>query len=334
MTAPANQEPSKIPHSASSAWMIEIWEEVQQTQKALNQFSEEIKKIIPNLEAKFEEQQKSLKELRQKRIEIRQAEIKLIHAEGVEVRNNFKSEVEKAHKDIQASLALYKRTSEKLKTAKLIAALAIGFALGLVSTKIFAGENSHYQNCPELQPQGIFEKIVRQESAGNPYAIGVVNGSLIRQPKNVKEAVATAANLEALGRNYSVGQHQINKQHFKRYGWQLEDAFDACKNAKAGREIFNQCHADAKKAGYSDLESTKAALSCYYSGDFKRGTRLGYSDSVLAQPTAEKPPAVQNTLVIPLSASNANNSVVRKPNEKRQVKQSTNNETLYALGKL
>ena len=51
-------------------------------------------------------------------------------------------------------------------------------------------------SCADLAvPHDIMHHVVRVESSGNPYAIGVVGGRLQRQPKNLAEAVATAKNV-------------------------------------------------------------------------------------------------------------------------------------------
>ena len=47
------------------------------------------------------------------------------------------------------------------------------------------------------------QAIVRTESAFNPYAIGVVGGS-IKQPTNLADAVAAAYKLHSEGKNFSI----------------------------------------------------------------------------------------------------------------------------------
>jgi hypothetical protein len=72
--------------------------------------------------------------------------------------------------------------------------------------------------CAPLVAQDTARALIQVESGGNPFAIGVVGGALVRQPANLPEAVATVAALEAAGWNYSVGLGQINKRNFQRYG--------------------------------------------------------------------------------------------------------------------
>ena len=52
--------------------------------------------------------------------------------------------------------------------------------------------------------------LVSVESAFNPWAIGVVGGALVRQPRHRVEALATAKALRDAGWNFSVGLGQIN----------------------------------------------------------------------------------------------------------------------------
>ena len=130
----------------------------------------------------------------------------------------------------------------------------------------------------------LVRRLVQVESSGNRFAIGVVDGRLARQPRNLPEAVATLRSLEAQGVNYSVGISQVNRYHFARLGWHRapQAAFDACANLRAGAGILQDCFVRAGGAGFRGAAldgrnpASRAALSCYYSGDFARGERLGY----------------------------------------------------------
>lgn len=162
-------------------------------------------------------------------------------------------------------------------------------------------------DCAQLLQAPVMQQIIRVESSGNPFAIGVVGNALVRQPRNLDEALATANALEKQGFNYSIGKGQVNKVHFARLGWASDKArgFDACANVLAAAEIFNDCHARAIKYGYIPVthsverkvySSVHAALSCYYSGDFERGARLGYVAKVLQEkssPGATPKPGVR-----------------------------------------
>ncbi|WP_250504592.1 lytic transglycosylase domain-containing protein [Caballeronia sp. AZ7_KS35] len=115
--------------------------------------------------------------------------------------------------------------------------------------------------------------VVTTESAGNPYAIGVVGGRLERQPRNLTEAVATARELERQGFNFSMGLGQVNRYNLAKYGERYETIFEPCRNLKAGGAILRDCYQRARARIPYDQQALRAAFSCYYSGNFTRGFR-------------------------------------------------------------
>lgn len=131
-------------------------------------------------------------------------------------------------------------------------------------------------SCAELAvPPNIMQHVVRIESSGNPYAIGVVGGRLQRQPRNLSEAVSTAKMLEQKGYNFSLGLAQVNRYNLKKYGLHsYEQAFQVCPNLKAGSYILKECYDRSKDWGKS--------FSCYYSGNFVTGYRHGYVQKIFA----------------------------------------------------
>jgi type IV secretion system protein VirB1 len=118
--------------------------------------------------------------------------------------------------------------------------------------------------------------IIKTESSGNPWAIGVVGGRLVRQPATKEEAVVTAEALKEQGWNYSVGAMQINQSNFARYGLTLSQAFDICENIRVGSAILKECYDRALPKYESEQVALRAALSCYYSGNFSTGFAHGY----------------------------------------------------------
>ena len=127
--------------------------------------------------------------------------------------------------------------------------------------------------------------LVAVESAFNPWAIGVVGGSLQRQPRHRTEALAAALALQAAGRNFSVGLGQINMGNFQRLGLSLESAFEPCSNLAAMQTVLSECFERARRKSPSrsgDQVALRAALSCYYSGNFTTGFRHGYVGKVVA----------------------------------------------------
>lgn len=122
---------------------------------------------------------------------------------------------------------------------------------------------------PSVAPETM-TALVDVESSGNPYAIGVVDGRLERQPETLAEALSTARALEAAGWNYSVGLAQVNRLNFKVYRLTLEQAFEPCRNLATGAAILGECYARAT-IDRDPQVGLRAALSCYYSGGFERG---------------------------------------------------------------
>lgn len=144
--------------------------------------------------------------------------------------------------------------------------------------------------CAPLVEPSTAQAIVATESGFNENAIGVVAGTLQRQPRNPGEALATAADLRARARNFSVGLAQINVRNLDRFGMSLADGFDACKNLQAMQTVLGECH---ERAGASSEQTRlRRALSCYYSGNFTTGFQHGYVGRVVshAQQPARPPP--------------------------------------------
>lgn len=125
-------------------------------------------------------------------------------------------------------------------------------------------------------PSEVMHHVVQVESAFNPYAIGVVGGRLVRQPRNLPEALATVRMLEGRGFNFSLGLSQVNRYNLTKYGIDsYEKAFEPCTNLTAGSRILAECyHRAAGDWGKS--------FSCYYSGNFSTGFRHGYVQKIYA----------------------------------------------------
>ena len=140
-----------------------------------------------------------------------------------------------------------------------------------------------------LVAQDTAHALIHVESAGNPFAIGVVGGALVRQPVNRAEAVATVAALEAAGWNYSVGLGQINKRNFERFGLTAATAFEPCANLAAMQGILGECFARASQRQPKQA-ALRDAFSCYYSGNFVTGHQHGYVGKVLAAWTSRPVP--------------------------------------------
>lgn len=127
------------------------------------------------------------------------------------------------------------------------------------------------QQCaPAVHPTTL-QALVKTESGFNPFAIGVVGGHLLRQPRSRKEAVATALALDAGGWNYSMGLAQVNRGNLRAHGLTIDTVFDPCANLHAGGAILFDCYQRASTGSRGPQDAVRAALSCYYSGNFTRG---------------------------------------------------------------
>lgn len=106
-------------------------------------------------------------------------------------------------------------------------------------------------------PGEVMQHVVRIESSRNPYAIGVVGGRLVREPRGLAEAVATAKMLEQKGYNFSLGLGQVNRYNLQKYGLATyEMAFDKCPNLVAASKILAECHSRSGANWGSRLAAT------------------------------------------------------------------------------
>lgn len=146
------------------------------------------------------------------------------------------------------------------------------------------------QQCAPMVNHGLMMSVVGVESSHNPYAIGVVNARLQRQPRNIAEAKATVQFLENAGYNYSVGLAQINRSNFSRFNLNFDNVFDACTNLNAGGQILSECLNRASAQGFQ-ADATHKALSCYYFGQFNSAVGTQYANKVLAKLSVNTRPA-------------------------------------------
>ncbi len=189
--------------------------------------------------------------------------------------------------------------------------------------------------CTDLAiPPAIMQHVVKVESSGNPYAIGVVGGRLQRQPQNLSEAVATARMLEQKGYNFSLGLAQVNRYNLKKYGLNsYEQAFQICPNLKAGSYILKECLDRARDWGKS--------FSCYYSGNFVTGYRHGYVQKIFAsmgygnktvlksQRSLSKKQTVQKTATVSYFQGNVNSVSTISHEKKNSLLQNTGRQAAF-----
>lgn len=185
------------------------------------------------------------------------------------------------------------------------------------------GFSAMAQACaPGVHPE-LMGRIGRIESSGNPYAIGVVGGHLVRQPTNRAEALATVKALNAGGWNYSLGIVQVNVHNFDRYGVSAADMFDPCRNLKTGAAILTECYTRARAADpRNEQRAVHAALSCYYSGDLKAGRAYALKVAAAAPIDSVRVPdaiGIVSDGVAPRASSRGARSAGRVLGERREM---------------
>jgi type IV secretion system protein VirB1 len=124
------------------------------------------------------------------------------------------------------------------------------------------------QCAPSIHPATL-TPIVKTESSFNPWAIGVVGKPLPRQPQNLDEAVTAVKALVEQGADFSIGLGQINRQHFDVD--KPERVFDPCTNLRMTAVVLQACYSKASKSEPDQQAALQQAISCYYSGNLKRG---------------------------------------------------------------
>lgn len=170
-----------------------------------------------------------------------------------------------------------------------------------------------HQCAPEVHANTLAH-VVQAESGYNPLAIGVVGAQLPRQPRDLREALATAAWLTAHHYNFSVGLGQVNQSNFARYGLTLETAFDPCRNLQASAAILKDCYLRARQVQTDEQTALRDSFSCYYSGNFTTGYKAGYVVKVVtgrADPLHKRPShaEAQAAAVVGSSPANADGQV-------------------------
>lgn len=129
------------------------------------------------------------------------------------------------------------------------------------------------------------------ESSLNPHAIGVVNGRLARQPRNLPEAISTVMALKQQGIGFSAGLIQIYVKNWPAYQLDHESVFDPCANMRAAAGILTDCYQRATSRTDAPQVALRHALSCYYSNNFVTGYQHGYVQKVVAAALAAPSPA-------------------------------------------
>jgi type IV secretion system protein VirB1 len=142
------------------------------------------------------------------------------------------------------------------------------------------------QCAPQVAPEtGL--RLVRHESGGNPYAIGVNGPYVVRpQPSTAAQAVATSRLLLGLPgvRSIDVGLGMINSSNWARLGLSVEQVFEPCTNLQAMESVLLASYQRAVRVHGPGQPALQRALSEYNTGHPSRGIANGYVRKVYLQP--------------------------------------------------
>ena len=138
------------------------------------------------------------------------------------------------------------------------------------------------QRCAPLVAPATARALVEVESGFDPLAMHVNGGRLERQPRNMREAVATAVALRAAGWDFDLGLAQINVRNVDRFGMPLAQVFDPCANLRLMQRILMDCVMRAvQQRGRVEQIALRDALSCYNTGNFREGFGRGYVGRII-----------------------------------------------------
>ncbi len=137
---------------------------------------------------------------------------------------------------------------------------------------------------PHIDP-GTAIPLIRAESGGHPWAIGVNGGQVRPQPATLEQAAAAARLWVSLGRTVDLGYAQINTRTAERLGLTIEQALEPCQNLRAMQRVLSENYTLAVSRFGPGQQALQAALSMYNTGHLSRGLANGYVARVYQQAT-------------------------------------------------
>lgn len=126
------------------------------------------------------------------------------------------------------------------------------------------------QCAPGVSPETM-RAIIITESGGNPYAIANVTDGGSKYFTTEEEAVNHAKKLTTDKKNFSAGLGQINSRNFQTLNLTHESVFSPCANIRAAAAVLKTCWDKYETKGGDQQKILRDAMSCYYSGNNKRG---------------------------------------------------------------
>jgi type IV secretion system protein VirB1 len=139
------------------------------------------------------------------------------------------------------------------------------------------------EQCAPAMNHALMAALVRRESNGNPFAIGMDGKDTLEpQPKNLSDAITSAEKLAKQGKSFSVGLAQIHISNIRLLGLPWAQAFDACISLRRGQQIYEQFYAKAIGAGFKKNDAIFAALRGYNSGSVFAPISNNYAAAIMA----------------------------------------------------
>lgn len=147
-------------------------------------------------------------------------------------------------------------------------------------------------HAPAIHPNTV-ARVVEHESARQPLAIGVNGARLEHQPRSLGQAVATVRALRQQGYDFDAGLCQINVRNFRWLGLDEFSVFDPAANLRACQTVLLDCF---RRAPANDPQAAlRLALSCFNTGNFRRGLENGYVSKVVSVPAAVPATALKDS---------------------------------------
>lgn len=125
--------------------------------------------------------------------------------------------------------------------------------------------------------------VVRHESGGELWALGVNGGKVRPQPQTAAQAAAAARIWISRGVTVDLGLAQINSKTAARLGYTVEQVLEPCTNLRAMQQVLVENYRSGAASNGAGQRALEAALSTYNTGSPTRGVRNGYVGKVLKQ---------------------------------------------------
>ncbi len=135
---------------------------------------------------------------------------------------------------------------------------------------------------PQVHP-ATMRAVIRQESTGEPWAVGNnTNPRLSGTFKTKEAAVATALRAVKQGHSVDMGIAQINSAWLPKLGLTVGQVMEPCQNVQASAYILSSNYAVAVKKHGEGQKALQAAIAAYNTGKFSGSRGACYVSNVLS----------------------------------------------------